>query len=241
MLGKSKIKLIKSLSRKKQRDKTGLFVVEGHKGIEEFLDSGFVPEGLFVEKTNFPGFQSKTQEVTPAELKKISHLTSPQNSLGLFKIPAASFPKSSFILALDGVRDPGNLGTIIRLCDWFGVRNLVCSEDCVDCFNPKVVQASMGSLARVNVFYTDLKNFLQKADLPVYGAFMDGKNIYSTKKLQKGILILGNEANGISPEIEEHVGHRLGIPRFGNLKKTESLNVGSAAAIFLSEFKRPGE
>lgn len=241
MLGKGKIKLIKSLSRKKQRDKTGLFVVEGRKGIEEFLDSGFVPAQLFVEKITFSGFESQTNYITADELKKISHLTSPQDSLGVFKIPQATYPKSSFILVLDGVRDPGNLGTIIRLCDWFGVSDLVCSEDCVDCFNTKVVQATMGSLARVNVFYTDLKSFLQNTRLPIYGTFMEGKNVYATAKPQEAILILGNEANGIRNEIETFVQHKLSIPRFGNLKKTESLNVASAAAIFLSEFNRQEE
>jgi TrmH family RNA methyltransferase len=238
MLGKSKIKLINSLSRKKYRDKTGLFIVEGRKGIEEFLDSGFVPEQLFTEKDVFPKHAEKTETLTPDELKKISNLTTPQGSLAIFKIPKASFPKSNFVLALDGVRDPGNLGTIIRLCDWFGVRDLVCSEDCVDCFNPKTVQATMGSLARVNVFYTDLKNFVQNTPLPVYGTFMDGENVYSTEVSQNGILILGNEANGISLEIEKLVERKLSIPRFGKLKKTESLNVASAAAIFLSEARR---
>jgi len=136
------------------------------------------------------------------------------------------------------VRDPGNLGTIIRLCDWFGINHLVCSLQCVDSYNPKVVQATMGSLARVNVVYTDLQEYLAKTKLPVYGTFMDGANIYKEAMPQNGIIIMGNEANGISAEAEALATHRIAIPRFGNLQQTESLNVATAAAIILSEFRR---
>src|SRR5699024_44491 len=141
-------------------------------------------------------------------------------------------------LVLDGVRDPGNLGTIIRLCDWFGVKQLVCSEDTVDCYNPKTVQATMGSLARVKVLYTDLKEFIRTSSLPVFGTFMDGKIIYEQALPEQGLIIMGNEANGISKEIEDLVSYRISIPQFGEQKMTESLNVATAASIVLNEFKR---
>jgi TrmH family RNA methyltransferase len=166
-------------------------------------------------------------------------LSTPNNCLALFAIPETEKPISSgLIVALDAVRDPGNLGTIIRLCDWFGVDQLWCNEQTVDLYNPKVVQATMGSLARVKVHYLDLEKEIQKANLPVFGTFMDGENIYQSNLPSEGILILGNEANGISTGIEKLVTSRLAIPRFGNLQKTESLNVATATAIFLSEFKR---
>lgn len=145
---------------------------------------------------------------------------------------------SGLILALDDIRDPGNLGTIMRLCDWFGIRQIVCSKETVDIYNPKVVQATMGSITRVNVNYVDLKTFISQTELPVFGTFMDGDNIYQSNLPQNGIIIMGNEANGISAEIEKIVTRRLTIPRFGELQKTESLNVATATAIILSEFKR---
>lgn len=148
-------------------------------------------------------------------------------------------PSNSLKVALDAIRDPGNLGTIIRLCDWFGITQLICSTDTVDCYNPKVVQASMGSLARVEVEYVDLKDYLSNTKLPVYGAFMDGESIYKESLPQEGILVMGNEANGVHPEIEALVNKRISIPRFGELQETESLNVATATAIILSEFKRP--
>jgi TrmH family RNA methyltransferase len=139
---------------------------------------------------------------------------------------------------LDDVRDPGNLGTIIRLCDWYGVEQLVCSEQTVDVYNPKVVQATMGSISRVSVSYIDLEKYLKRANTTIFGTFMDGKNVYKEELPQEGILILGNEANGISEKLEKLVTNRVAIPRFGNLQQTESLNVATATAIFLSEFKR---
>jgi TrmH family RNA methyltransferase len=142
------------------------------------------------------------------------------------------------IVALDDIRDPGNLGTILRMCDWFGVDQLVCSKETVDLYNPKVVQATMGSISRVKVSYVDLLQWLTQAKLPVYGAVMTGKNIYKEKFPKEAIIVLGNEANGISPEIEEVIMNRITIPRFGKLQQTESLNVATAAAIVLSEFCR---
>lgn len=142
---------------------------------------------------------------------------------------------------LDAIRDPGNLGTIIRLCDWFGIEQIICSVDTVDCYNPKVIQATMGSLSRVSVSYLNINECLQNTKLPVYGTCMDGTSIYSENLPEKGIIIMGNEANGISENIMELISHKITIPRFGKLKETESLNVATATAIVLNEFKRSTE
>ena len=163
----------------------------------------------------------------------------PNTALALFKIPK---PKkidfSKLVVALDNVRDPGNLGTIIRLCDWFGVEDLICNEETVDCYNPKVIQASMGSIKRVNITYVDLNNLLSERKEIKFGAFMDGDNVYKLNLPEKGIIVLGNEANGISNNIESLIEQRISIPRFGDLQETESLNVANATAVLLSEFKR---
>ena len=213
-----------------------MFIVEGEKGISEFLNSDFELEKLYTTETIFDLDQQNL--ITNSELKKISNLKTPNTALAVFKIPDSKPIESKFILALDNVRDPGNLGTIIRLCDWFGIEDLVCNFETVDCYNPKVVQSTMGSLSRVNVSYSNLENFLKGSDLPTFGTFMDGENIYGQKLPNEGVVILGNEANGISKSIESLTEIKLAIPRFGRLKNTESLNVAAATAIVLSEFKR---
>ena len=240
MVSKNQIKLITSLQQKKFRQLHKLFIAEGVKVIQELLDSNFELEHLFVTESIFEKINKDSKSlISDAELKKISCLATPNNCLALFVIPADELPTANgLIVALDAVRDPGNLGTIIRLCDWFGVAQLWCNEQTVDLYNPKVVQATMGSLARVKVYYLDLEKQIQNTNLPVFGTFMDGENIYQKQLPNEGILILGNEANGISSPIEKLVSERLAIPRFGNLQKTESLNVATATAIFLSEFKR---
>ena len=239
MVSKSQIKLITSLAQKKYRSKHTLFVAEGIKTINELINSKFSLERLFTTERDFGVPAGKIQKIDEKELKKISFLKTPQVALALFKIPQEfEIKDENLILALDGVRDPGNLGTIIRLCDWFGIKSLVCSKDSVDCFNPKVVQATMGSLARVNIVYRDLKNYIEESGLPVYGAFMDGENVYNAETKEKAILVMGNEANGVSTEIEALVEKKISIPRFGELKETESLNVATATAILLSEFRR---
>lgn len=178
-------------------------------------------------------------QISEADLKKISALTNPNTCLAVFEIPKLSQPHPNGLkVALDDVRDPGNLGTIIRLCDWFGISDLICSETSVDVYNPKVVQATMGSMTRVNVHYVDLKEYLQETNLPIYGTFMDGNNIYKEQLKSEGIIVMGNEANGISAEIDKLVTDRISIPRFGDLQATESLNVATATAITLSEFRR---
>lgn len=239
MVSKSQIKLIKSLAQKKYRHRNNLFIVEGKKSIREFLNSKFKLEQLFTIEDCFEAPPEKVQIISEADLHKITQLKTPQTALALFRIPENQIPTAQgFFIALDGVRDPGNLGTIIRLCDWFGVSRLVCSEDTADAYNPKVVQASMGSLSRVEITYVNLGEFLQTAQLPVIGSFMEGENVYLSKLPTEGILVMGNEANGISDQVKAHVIKKIGIPHFGDTGKTESLNVATATAILLSEFKR---
>lgn len=239
MVSKNQIKLITSLQQKKYRKIHQLFIAEGKKVILELLDAGFQLEFLFVTEANLFPQTYHSELISEQELKKITALTTPNNCLAVFKTQInQNHTDSELILALDTIRDPGNMGTIIRLCDWFGITTLVCSEESVDSYNPKVIQATMGSLARVTIIYTDLQNYLSQTTLPVFGTFMDGENIYKTEIPQKGIILMGNEANGISKEIEKLVTTRLSIPRFGDLQATESLNVATATAIFLSEFRR---
>lgn len=238
MLSKNQIKLITSLKQKKYRLQHNLFVAEGLKTIKEFLKSDFKLHYLFTtESFNIDAINEVI--ISEAELKKISSLKSPNKALAIFDIKESKLiDDSRLIVALDNIRDPGNLGTIIRLCDWFGIRDLVCNEETVDCYNSKVVQATMGSLARVNINYIDLVGFLSKTKLNKYGAYMDGVSVYNKKLSKNGILIFGNEANGISEEVGSFISEKISIPRFGELQKTESLNVATATAILLSEFKR---
>lgn len=239
-ISKSQLKLITSLSQKKYRQKHNLFIAEGIKVVNELLNSSFEVELIFCTndfQTMLP--ENKITRVSETELKKISTLKSPNKVLSLFKIPEEKpIQNSGLILALDAINDPGNLGTIIRLCDWFGIAQLICSKDTVDCYNQKVVQASMGSLTRIKIQYLDLKNYFSESLLPTFIADMNGENIYQTVLPKEGILILGNEANGVSEEIKKKIKHKISIPRFGETQKTESLNVATAAAILISEFKR---
>lgn len=238
MVSKSQTKLITSLRQKKYRDQAGLFVAEGPKVIAELLNEEVKLQWLF--STDASQVTAKNHfYISQAELKKISFLKTANTSLAVFELPKPiPLGDSGLIVVLDALRDPGNLGTIIRLCDWFGVQDLVCSQDTADCYNPKVVQATMGSLARVRVHYVSLPEYFKKTQLPVYGGFMDGKNIYAEELPKEGIIVMGNEANGISEEIIQNITHKISIPRFGNIQKTESLNVATATAILLSEFRR---
>ena len=239
-ISKNQVKVITSLSQKKYRQKHNLFIAEGIKVVNELLNSSFEVELIFCTndfQTTLP--ENKITRVSETELKKISTLKSPNKVLSLFKIPEEKpIQNSGLILALDAINDPGNLGTIIRLCDWFGIAQLICSKDTVDCYNQKVVQASMGSLTRIKIQYLDLKNYFSESLLPTFIADMNGENVYQTVLPKEGILILGNEANGVSEEIKKKIKHKISIPRFGETQKTESLNVATAAAILISEFKR---
>lgn len=238
MLSHNQIKLIKSLKQKKFRIQHSLFVVEGMKSIAEFIHSNYQVEHLFTTDAEFAEANAGIQ-ISDKQLVQLSYLKSPNKALALVRIPK---PKkvnvSKLIVALDAVSDPGNLGTIIRLCDWFGIEDLVCSLHTVDCYNEKVVQASMGSLSRVNVTYTDLMAFLTTYPHQIFGTFMDGNTIYMTQLPETAIIIMGNEANGISEEIEKLITSKISIPQFGANQPTESLNVATATAIVLNEFRR---
>lgn len=238
LVSKSQTKLITSLQHKKYREQTGLFVAEGPKVIAELLKEGMVLEALYA--TENPHIIEKNHfQVTETELKRLSFLKTPNSAVAIFQIPKAKkLVEKDLIMALDSVRDPGNLGTIIRLCDWFGVRQLVCSEDTTDCYNPKTVQATMGSLPRVQVHYLSLPDFFEATTLPIYGGFMEGKNVYSEQLPKAAILVMGNEANGISSEVASKISNKISIPRFGETQRAESLNVATATAILLSEFRR---
>ena len=238
MISKSQIKLIRSLQQKKYRSKLKLFVAEGPKVINELLTAKFKLHSLYATVGNlFTGVNSEI--ISDEEISKISFLKNANNSVAIFTIPEQKKPrKEGITLLLDSIRDPGNLGTIIRLSDWFNVSNIICSSDSVDCFNPKVIQATMGSISRVSISYCDLTEYLSLNDLPVYAGTMDGKNIYKEKLPENAIVIVGNEANGISDNLLNLTTHKIGIPRFGNNHQTESLNVAVATAILFSEFKR---
>ncbi len=210
---------------------------EGPKVISELKQEGVEIHSFFsVDKEKI--INENHFHVTQGELQKISFLKTANTSLAVFKIPEVKpVNNNGLTLVLDAVRDPGNLGTIIRLCDWFGVKQLICSTDTTDCYNPKVVQATMGSLARVAIHYLDIEHYLKASSLPIYGAFMDGENVYNQKLQQDAIIVMGNEANGVSESIEKLITEKVAIPQFGN-QTTESLNVATATAILLSEARR---
>lgn len=239
-LSKSNLKLITSLQQKKYRQKHKLFVAEGLKVVRELLSSSIEVSHIYTTDSSFElTYEINFTIISENELKKISTLKNPNKVLGVFKIPEdKEVNDKNFIVALDEVNDPGNLGTIIRLCDWFGISELVCSKNTVDCYNQKVVQSTMGSLTRVNISYIELTEFLSNTKLPVYTADMNGSNVYKSTLPEKAILVMGNEANGISEEISKIISHKITIPRFGEVKETESLNVATATAVLLSEFKR---
>lgn len=240
MLSKNQIKFITNLKQKKYREVNKMFFAEGVKVVPELVKSSLKLVHIYTtEELDFGVSENLVTMITEAELKKISALTTPNHCLAVFEMPEEQvLADNGLILVLDDIRDPGNLGTIIRLCDWFGIESLVCSLNTVDVYNPKVVQATMGSITRVGIHYLDLPHYLQKTSLPVYGTFMEGTNVYQEKLPQNAILIMGNEANGISFEVEKRVTHKITIPRFGALQQTESLNVATATSIVLSEFKR---
>ena len=235
MITAAEIKFIKSLSQKKFRDSEGLFVVEGEKMVQEALKSGFEVERVY-----------RKEEIGEAAMERISALSSPSPALALVRKPAdlssAKLPPKGLILALDGIRDPGNLGTILRIADWFGIDAVYASEDTVDVFNPKVVQATMGAIFRVKFHYADIPALCSsalKAGGRVYGTFLDGENMYSKELSSKGIIVIGNEANGISKETAAVVTDRLYIPPFpADDPGSESLNAAVATAITVAEFRR---
>jgi TrmH family RNA methyltransferase len=245
MLSKSQVSLLQSLQHKKFRKEYGVFLVEGLKSVCEFIKSAYTIETIYHNPAIAPkllklSHKINTIEISLTILQKISSLKSPADVIAVVKMP--DWPvlkpvslKNKFSLVLDGVQDPGNMGTIIRTADWFGITDIICSEDTVDVYNPKVVQATMGSLSRVNVHYTDLGPILSTTDVPIYGALLDGTNIYDTTFGSEGMIVMGNEGNGLRPEIIKLVKKAITIPRFGG---AESLNVAIATAIFCSEINR---
>ncbi len=242
MLSKNQVRFINSLKRKKIRKSEGLFLAEGKKLVLDLLNSDIQVDKIYC----LPDFKcpepDKVQVISERELRSISSLTAPNAVLAVFKIPETKpVLKKGLAIALDEINDPGNLGTIIRLCDWFDIPQILCSQNTVDCYNPKVVQSSMGSLARVQINYLDLEEHLKNEDRTIYGTSMEGESLYETSFEEDGILVLGNEANGISDQIRSLVFKELSIPQFGSSQNTESLNVAMATAIFLSEMKRRSE
>lgn len=239
MVAKSELKLIKSLQQKKYRNEHGLFVVEGKKTLEEVFNSRIMPYKLLAVAPNTIQLKGiRPVKISVKELSQISSLKNPNGFLGVFHIPKPmERTNSDWVLVLDGIQDPGNLGTIIRLCDWFGITDIICSPDTVDCYNPKVLQATMGSITRVNIQYKSIEPFLETTELPVFGTFMDGVGVNNSKLPEKGIMVMGNEGKGISEEVIRSCTHRLAIPQFGE-NTAESLNVASATAILLHEIRR---
>ena len=240
MISNSNIKLIKSLQQKKFRDELNLFVVEGEKMVQESLHwkSEYLVDlyhtiDFSINASNID--ERKTNLISEKELKQISNLQTPNKALAVFRKWPNTSSKLPFYIALDGVQDPGNLGTIMRLADWFGVAKILCSKETVDCFNPKVVQATMGAIFRIEVEYVNLAETFEALELPIFGALLEGENIYSKSLYPNGILVLGNEGKGISEKIQTLIDFPISIPRFG---EAESLNVSTAGAILLSEFFR---
>ena len=239
-LSKNQVKWVRSLQQKKQRDAEGVFVAEGHKCVEELRNA-------------FELVLLVTPDIaTEVEIAQMSNLRTPQGVIGVFKRRGDEAKGErrkargeELVVALDGVQDPGNLGTIIRTCDWFGVHDIYCSMDTADCYNPKVVQATMGALARVRVHYINIEQWLQeirKAGVPIYGTLLEGGNMYQEGAIAnkyQGVIIMGNEGNGISPEIRKLITHPIRIPSYpADAETSESLNVGIATAIVLAEFRR---
>jgi len=245
MLSKSQVSLLQSLQHKKFRKEHGVFLVEGLKSVTEFIQSAYTIETIYHTPAIAPkllklSHNINTIEISLTILQKISSLKTPADVIAVIKVP--NWPhlkpdtlKNKFSLVLDGIQDPGNMGTIIRTADWFGIQNIICSEDTVDVYNPKVVQATMGSLSRVNVQYTNLAAILANTNMPVYGALLNGEDIYNTAFGTEGLIVMGNEGNGLRPEIIDMISKAVTIPRFGG---AESLNVAIATAIFCSEINR---
>ena len=253
MISIKKIKFIISLQKKKVRDEENLFVIEGEKIVKEFLNAKF-PVKILIAKPDFINglpaeFRNHPNEIIEVgndDLKRISNLKTPHNAIAVVpiqkRIPAYDKMLDELSVALDFVQDPGNLGTIIRAAAWFGIRNIICSEDCADLYNPKVIQSTMGAILCVNVYYTDLKKILILANekkTPVFGTVLTGESIYDHRLYHKGVILLGNESRGISEELMPYVNEKLIIPGTFNIKRgIDSLNVGMAASIVLSEFRR---
>lgn len=254
MLSKKDIQFVNSLKQKKYREKEQMFIAEGVKIVSELMQSPITIEKVFataafLESNNISQNLNCT-EVKTNELERLSALTTPNVVLAVCRIPNNQFQKSmltgKITLALEDIKDPGNLGTIIRIADWFGIENIICSKETVDAFNPKVVQATMGSIARINLFYMDLKELFSNKppNMPVYGALLEGNNLYSQSLKQEGLIVIGNESKGISKDTQSYLTNKINIPSFSHFKNSngeaESLNAAIATAVICSEFRRQG-
>ena len=240
---KANIQLIRTLADKRGREEQGLFVAEGEKLIGELRASKWSVRKIFALDGVFADADDEIEVVSPREMERLSLLKTASNSLAVVELPRYKLQPQKLagqlVLALDDVQNPGNLGTIIRLADWFGISDIVCSTATADCFNPKVVQATMGALLRVRVHYTDLARFLSTTELPIYGTFLEGENIYRAELSAEGIILMGNEGRGVSPLLEKSVGRKLFIPPWpADRRGSESLNVAMATGIVVSEFRR---
>ena len=251
MISKQKIELVRSLAHKKGREEAKMFVAEGEKIVFDLLKTKmtlvtlyFTEEGATLLR-GLPNSEKYVQ-LTAKEMERISAFKTPSNLLALFEIPSCQevepLDLKGLSLVLDGLQDPGNLGTIIRLADWFGIGQIFCSENCVDSYNPKCIQSTMGAIARVRVDYVDLRTLLKEAgkqNIPIYGTFMDGENLYKTELSSQALVVMGSEGKGISPELSDYLTKKISIPAFPEMnRELESLNVAISAAIVCAEFRR---
>ena len=247
MISKNQLKLIHALEQKKQRKKHGLFLVQGEKNVAELFNSGFIVKQLFATSAYInknsavlasKGLVGMTVEATEEELKKAGTLVSNNSVLAVVECKTTELPSirgNELILVLDQVGDPGNLGTIIRVADWYGIELIVCSPDCADFYNPKVIAATMGSFARVQISHTNLTEYLSQQTKPIYGAFLEGEDIHKTKLSNSAFIVMGSESHGISNDVAKLITDKITIPSFG---QAESLNVAMATGIILDNFKR---
>ena len=233
MVSKNQIKFIRGLKEKKNRVLSKKIVVEGLKTIQEFIDSKYDLDQLYSTSLKLiKNFQPEL--INDSQLKLMSNQRTPSGTIGIFKMIDEPIKDSSFYIVLDNISDPGNLGTIIRTCEWFGINQIICSNSSVDCYNPKVIQSSMGSLSRVNVVYTEILEFLKSKNLPIYAADLKGEQLKKTKISDKCIWVFGSESHGISEKIKKLVDNSFTIPKYNEDVKTESLNLSTSLAIILS-------
>lgn len=240
MISKEQVKAIRSLHQKKYREEQGLFIAEGPKIVKELLNSKYrIREIYATQEYSAEGLECDVQRINEKEFEQISTLVTPNQVLGVFEIPESAVNadslKQQLVIGLDDIRDPGNMGTIIRIADWFGINHILCSEACVDVYNPKVVQATMGSLSRVDIHYVNFSIVLKQFKL-VYATVPEGKSVYAEKLSDNGIILIGNESRGISADLLEQVTHKLAIPNFS--RGADSLNAAIATAVICSEFRR---
>lgn len=243
---KAEIQFLRSLADKRTRDTEQLFIAEGSKLVEEIMASQLVVRNVYTTNAAMRG--KNVTIIDRKEMERITQLKSANDTLAVVEQPHYSLNidslRGNLVLALDGVQNPGNLGTIVRLADWFGIKDIICSRECADCYNPKVVQATMGAILRVRIHYTDnlaeLLTCASKMDMPIYGTLLDGDNIYSAPITSSGIIVMGNEGRGLSDACRETLTHRLYIPPYpADAPTSESLNVAMATGIILAEFRRP--